>query len=213
MGRASRRKQNRRVGKRSTTEILQNARRALQVARRGAQDLRESRNADRRMTGFRNVVVFGRSVAHILEHLRSAEPSFNTWYQGYQNDPALEYLIELRNRMLKEGEIPARVKVHIAELDGGTLARNLPPAPPGATDFFIGDEFGGNGWVVELAGGETEKFYVELPRVPGLKVDAEVRLIEAPPDFQHMSVEDTCDRFMRFLGGMVADAERHFVKT
>jgi hypothetical protein len=185
----------------------------LAVAARGARDMRNSNDPASRMTGVRNVVVWGRSVAHVLEHLRGAEPDFDSWYQRYQNDPVMEYLVELRNRMLKEGELPTQVDLRIREFDSRAFLRNSPP-PPGAKSYFIGDEFGGNGWEVELPDGEIEKFYVQLPRVPGLMIDNAVfRFAEAPLGFRQMPVQDVCDCFMRFLRRMVADAEGHFRKT
>ena len=176
--------------------------------------MRNSNDPASRMTGVRNVVVWGRSVAHVLEHLRGTEPDFDSWYQRYQDDPVMQYLVELRNRMLKEGELPTQVELHITEFDSRAFLRHSPPAPPGATGYFIGDEFGGNGWVVELPDGEIEKFYVQLPRVPGLMIDDAVfRFAEAPLGFQQMPVQDVCDCFMRFLRRMVTDAEGHFRKT
>jgi hypothetical protein len=212
MGRASRNKRNRKAGKRTTAEILLSARQTLSVARRGAQDVRNSTDAERRMIGVRNVIAFGRSVAHVLENLRHTEDSFNAWYERYRDAPVMQYIVDLRNAMLKEGELPVSVEIRGAELDFATLQRNLPPAPPGAKDFFICDQFGGNGWIVELPDGETEKFYVDLPRVPGLVVENVIHLVGAPPDFHQVPIPEVCDRFMRFLRGMVADAERHFRK-
>ena len=162
--------------------------------------MRNSNDTASRMTGVRNVVVWGRSVAHVLEHLRGTEPDFDSWYQRYQEDPVMQYLVELRNRMLKEGELPTRVEVHITEFDSRAFLRNSPP-PPGAKGRFIGDEFGGNGWVVELPDGEIEKFYVQLPRVPGLMIDNAVfRFAETPPGLQQMPVQDACDCFMESCG-------------
>jgi hypothetical protein len=162
------------------------------------------------MMGARNVMVFGRSVGNILEHLRRGEPAFDAWYRRYDQEPLMKYIVDFRDRVLKQGELQVRTELHITELHHQALTQSLPPPPPGAKAFFVGDEIGGNGWEVELPGGHIEKFYIQLPRIPGLIVDNVVQFADAPPEIQGMPIEDACAEAVRFLRRMVEDAEGHF---
>jgi hypothetical protein len=210
VGRASRAKRERRAGKTTTQEILQNARKSLDIAAFGAALIRKSADLDQRLIGVHNTIVFGRAVLHILENLRRTEPSrFETWYAQYESDSLLSFLIDFRNRILKEGEVQTTVRTHIAELNFALL-RQL-PRPPGAKHFFIGDRLGGSGWEVELAGGQIEKYYVALPRVPGLIVNSGVTFSDAPEEFSGMPIQAVCDRIIERLSAILAEANKQFL--
>lgn len=200
----------------TTASILSDAREILATARLGLGDL-VSGQPERRLPGLRNLIVFGRSVTLVLQNLRSTEPAFDDWYAPHQevmrNDPLMRYLVELRNEILKEGSMPTRVGVYIGQLDGSNLFNRLPPRPAGATNFFIGDQTGGSGWMVTLPDGQTEKYYVALPADIGYVYNLR---LTATPDVHlgspitDKSVENVGRLYLAYLEGLVRDAEREF---
>jgi len=83
------------------TVVLQNAREQLAFARRGHRDITVT-DANQHAIGLYNAVVFGRSVAHILERLKSGRrQQFDTWFapykQQFESDPLLKWFTDLRN--------------------------------------------------------------------------------------------------------------------
>lgn len=65
--------------------IIIKAEETLQTARYGFDDL-TSGNRQRRFSGIRNLVVFGRSVTFVLQNLKTpvGEVGFNEWYEPLQ---------------------------------------------------------------------------------------------------------------------------------
>jgi len=170
--------------------ILASAQQTLATARAGLEDLRGSR-PDRRLPGLTNLVVFGRAVTNVLQNLRSLEPAFDEWYAPFvremESDPLLCFLYKLRSEILKEGTIPTSVSTHIQRLRFPEDLAKLGPAPANAKSFFTGDQYGGSGWEVQVADGETAKYYVELPGDIGT---ISVHLAGAPKDHLGATLPD-----------------------
>ena len=126
MGRASRRKRERlahRLGvgaaegempssgkPKTTQEILKRTWDMLETARLGASVATDNPDPRHRISGVRNVIVFGRAVTNVLQNLRATELTFDAWYapvvQRMETDPLMRFLYELRTRILKQGEMP-----------------------------------------------------------------------------------------------------------
>jgi hypothetical protein len=148
---------------RDSAEILRRLNVALEDTQRGYQDLTGA-DPTRRQVGLRNMVVFGRSVTQVAQTWRAIDRDrFDAWYAPYETemakDPLTVYFNTLRSIILKEGAPQVGTSFSVMYLD----TADLPPAPPGAGAFFMGDPMGGSGWEIEQPDGTTEKFYVDLP--------------------------------------------------
>jgi hypothetical protein len=171
---------------------------------------------NRRMSGLRNLIVFGRSVTFVLQNLRSVIPEeFDVWYGPHQealrNDPLMRYFVEARNELEKQGKLNVATSAFIRSFSSDDIKKFGRP-PVGATSFFIGDQLGGTGWEVELAGGTKEKYYVELPVSIGEVKQhfANLPLAKAP-ELREATVEELCQRYLEKLAQIVALARQTFL--
>ena len=127
------------ASQRTTQQILTSAEDTLKTVEHGLEDLIKGL-PERKLTGLRNLVVFGRAVTNVIQNLRSTEPDFETWYKRYEgemrNDPLMKYFYELRSKILKEGLLVTSSGTYIRQLQiPQDLARfGLPP--PNAKGFF-----------------------------------------------------------------------------
>lgn len=155
---------------RTTAEILKTTEETLNTAQYGLDDLIMG-PPQRKLSGLRNLVVFGRAVTNVLQNLRGTEPDFDEWYGKYREemepDPLMRYFYTLRTKILKEGLLETMARAYIGRLSLTEDMSRFGPPPPNAKAFFIGDSAGGSGWEIELPDGSTEKYYVELPAKVG----------------------------------------------
>jgi hypothetical protein len=153
------------MAQRLSTEILRAARETLVTAEQGLADL--SNAPSRRMSGLRNLVVFGRAVTNVLQNLRSVRPDFDEWYEPVRSDlessPLMKFFYQLRSEILKKGEAGVSSRLHIKSFSPATDMAKFGKPPKNARRFFMGDSLGGTGWEVEVAPGTMEKYYVDLP--------------------------------------------------
>lgn len=183
----------------TSVEILGRARETLATARLGLDDIL-GEQAQRRLSGVRNLNVFGRAVTNVLQNLRSIESNFDSWYQPYVDemraDPLLRYFYRWRSEILKEGILRTGSSIHVHSFNfPDDLLRHGPP-PARATSFFIGDQSGGSGWLVELPNGITEKFYVDMPED---LVTSSVHFRDAPDLHLGIPVPDKSIETLSFL--------------
>lgn len=199
---------------RSLCDVLRKAEETLETAELGLR-LIETGTPREQLAGFRNVVIFGRAVTNVLQNLRGHHEGFEAWYGPYrlemENDPLMKYLYNHRTEILKKGSLNRVVSVHITHLRIPDDLERF-PKPPGAKGFFIGDQYGGSGWIVELADGTQESYYVELPPE---NVTVSIHLSDAPVSRLAGSPEDrtplSVARFyLTYLRRMVEDAKRTF---
>lgn len=197
--------------------VLQRADETLQTAMLGLSDLLDS-SRDRRMSGLRNVIAFGRSVTFVLQNLRSVvREEFDAWYEPHQkslkNDPLMRYFVEARNELEKQGKLSVSTSTHIRFFSSTDIAK-LGRPPTGAKGFFIGDQFGGSGWEVELADGSMEKYYVDLPSSIAEVKQHFSNLPEAmAPELKGATVEELSQRYLERLESLVFAARTHFLGT
>jgi len=188
----------------------------LSTAKLGFEDLK-SKNKVRRYSGLRNLIVFGRSVTFVLQNLSSIEIEFDGWYEGIKgelkSDPLMKYFVEVRNNILKQGRMEVSTSVHIKRFSSADMHKFGPP-PPGAKSFFMGDEIGGCGWIVELADGAEEKYYVEVPT----SVAETKQIFPDLPDavdvgLKNRSIEELCEMYLTKLESIINRARKKFLES
>ena len=194
--------------KRTTRDVLHDARDSLRTAERGLADLSRG-DAERRLAGLRNAVVFGRAVTNILENLRSLEPTFDTWYKpksrALSEEPLMKFFYKLRTEILKEGSLPVATVLEIRNLEMPLDPVRFGTPPPGASHIFVGDAIGGVGWIVTRPDGSTEKYYVEIPDDVGV---IETSLVGAPGG--ERSASELVGWYLKRMRELVEEAERLF---
>ncbi|WP_368644851.1 hypothetical protein AB4027_07235 [Alkalibacterium putridalgicola] len=203
----------------TTNSILMNAERTLNTAKFGLNDFLGS-SPERRDSGLRNFIVFSRSVTNVLQNLRSTvgKEEFNKWYDPWQtdmkSDPLMKAFYTMRSEISKEGVINSSISMHIEHLDTSDLKPILDNPPPNATNFFIGDQYGGSGWEIKVDDSSTNKYYVELPN--SVKINHSIELKDLPNipgenlDDRDYSTKDKLYYYYNFLERLVTDANNVF---
>jgi len=177
------------------------------------EDLQQASNRERRVAAMHNVVVTGRSTTFVLQNLRSIAPNFDAWYDPWQDemrrDPLLKYLKDLRNEIEKQGREGA---VNKGFIENFNTSRDIPPAPPNAVAFFLGDENGGSGWEVRLEDDTIQKIYLELPERIGRFWLAFENLPEENlgSPIADDSLENICRLYVQYLERLVDAAQREW---
>ena len=193
-------------------QILQEAEYNLKAAYAGYKQYK-SKEGEMKMIGLRNAVTFGRSVTFILQNLRGkVNGDFEDWYEDRQevlmSDEVAQKMDDLRNR-IEKGSDEASVANYakIDYLNSNDLYRMM---PPWADSMFIGDQYGGSGYEVELADGSTEKFYVELPEEIAVETGLYITN-EDSTDFSEITdAEDDLEYYLKILAEIVSDAKNKF---
>jgi hypothetical protein len=197
--------------------VLRGARRNLRTAELALDNFPSTPDRERAIAAMHSVVVFGRSVTNILQHLRSKVPDFDTWYEPWrvemEQDPLMRYLYKLRSDLLKKVREGATNVVRIQHASTGELLHMLGPPPPNAVGSFVGDVNGGSGWEVQLEDGSIEKMYVTLPENDNVRA---YLAFEEPPS-EHLgapiaddSLEYICQLYVQYLRRLLEEAEEHF---
>ena len=147
----------------SASEIISATEELLQDAKFGLDDMRHETRRFR--SGFRNAVVFGRSVTFSLQNLRGKVPDFEIWYSNIElrmrNDDLMVFFKDIRNEIIKQASVPIEMSVELKSFNNSFISEI--PRPINARSFFIGDQMGGSGWEIILPDGKVEKYYVDLP--------------------------------------------------
>lgn len=187
-----------------TRSHLKNAREMLEMARRGLANATSDDPTERR-PGIMNLATFGRSVTFVLQRLRTTDPDFDEWYAPriavLGADPVFVYFNDLRNAILKEGELSVSASMHVENFHSGDIAHITDNPPPGAKSFFMGDPLGGHGWEVEMPDGTIERFYVTLPSE--IAVRTWLTLPNAPTEHLGSPIRDSS---VSTLGGLYVGA-------
>ena len=194
-------------------DVLRRTQAALRRAELALEDLQQASNRERRVAAMHNVVVTGRSTTFVLQNLRSIAPNFDAWYDPWQDemrrDPLLKYLKDLRNEIEKQGREGA---VNKGFIENFNTSRDIPPAPPNAVAFFLGDENGGSGWEVRLEDDTIQKIYLELPERIGRFWLAFENLPEENlgSPIADDSLENICRLYVQYLERLVDAAQREW---
>jgi len=200
---------------RTTTDIIRSAEETMKTAEQGLEDLIKG-PPERKLSGLRNLIVFGRAVTNILQNLRSIESDFDAWYERYReemgNDPLMRYFYKLRSKILKEGLLETSTHTYIRQLRIPEDLTRFGSPPPNAKGFFIGDNLGGSGWEVQLPDGSIEKYYVELPYDIG---SVSLHFPDAPKyhlgrEINDTSIPNLAKLYIDYLRQLVTAAKERF---
>lgn len=205
-------------------EIIRRTWDMLANARRGLADY-VGPDFNRKVSGLHNLVVFGRSVTHVLQTLRRVDRArFDAWWDPHvveiKKEPLMAYFNTLRNAILKEGGPQVgSATFAIEHFSMGDLRPEdkVPPAGGVSAGFFVGDHLGGAGWEITMPDGTVEKYYVALPETASIRPTRVVlRDFEEPPKtfrgqpIPDDSLETLCRLYVDYLTELVEDAAREF---
>ncbi len=200
-----------------TSDILFRAEETLKTTEFGLDDLIKGPK-ERKLSGLRNLIVFGRAVTNVLQNLRATEPDFDKWYNKYviemKSDELMSYFYKLRSEILKEGVLKTAGYGYIKHLNLPADLERLPQPPVTAKALFIGDNLGGSGWEIQLPDGSIEKYYIELPSDIGFSG----LCFPKPPKFhlgqkiEDESIEALSILYLDYLRNMVNSAKERFSK-
>lgn len=178
----------------------------------------EKKDESSRKVGANVILQSGRAITYGMETLAKASHEFATWYRPYgaelHADPILKYFREVRNVIVhRSGRIELN---HIS-----TVPINDPK--PGAIEELIADgstidhmniDFLKNRryLVVRTPYGRREERDVPQRREGPwwLLVDVQSYFKDAPVEFAGVTVVESCQRYVRFLGRLIQDAEVRF---
>lgn len=191
-------------------EIISAAEQRLEVARFGLEDMQKR---DQRFNaGLMNAVVFGRMATFQLQNLRSIIPDYDDWYGPKQDemraDPLMKYFCDLRNRIEKQKASRLTVQSGTINFKSADMEQFL-PAPSGAVSFFMGDQMGRSGWDIVGPDGQTEKYYIEVPKEI---LDFNAHFRDAPEALERRPAEELLAEYLDKVGAVVADARSRFVR-
>jgi hypothetical protein len=177
---------------RDKARIVANTREMLAMAEHG---YAEAIGADprRRRPGLMNLFTYGRSVTLAMQTMKHTDPDFDAWYAQAAQDPLMNYFNKIRTDVTHEGELATSNYTVIGEhgeVNMGDLMRTMMrDAPPNTAGVFLGDNLGGNGWMVEMPDGTTEKVYFDLPE--GADARSELLLVDPPTQHDGQPIGDT----------------------
>jgi hypothetical protein len=187
----------------------------MDIAEQGYMDF--VKDPKKRLAGLMNLTIWGVSVTSVLQTLRHIEPDFDQWYKKYSaemlSDPLMRYFWILRSEILKEGKLNVSTFIHIKHLTSLDFDRiPKPPSNVKVKEFFMGDNLGGSGYVIQQPDGSDEKYYVEIPS------DIMTVSLHFPdPPEMHLekkllehSVESLSRLYLDYLQRMVKDAKARF---
>lgn len=197
-------------------DALMRVEETLQTAEYGWHDMQDPQRA-RRLTGLRNLIVFGRSTTFVLQNLRSVvgAEEFDKWYgpeqEALKASSVMRYFVSARNDLEKQGRLHLSMQAQIHNFNSNDIHK-YGPRPPGATAFFIGDQLGGSGWEVPLADGTTQKYYVNIPAETAQVTQHFSNFSsESGQDIDGRSIDELCRLYIDTLRGLVKRARERFL--
>lgn len=211
--------------KRSCEEILKSLQGKVSMVKQILTGLRNG-PVPLKTTNFTNLLIWSRILINETENLKSCDrKKFEGWYAQYRRelfgdgshgpDPLLDYFIQARNQLEHQGIIKVgwSINIHHLNIPGDLLKYG--PAPPGARGFFLGDQLGGIGWLVDLPNGSQAKYYVNLPKefVESSLLPHNPLLTHLMNNVQNTSVESLAEYYVRYIEEMVTSAGREFRTT
>ncbi len=214
---------NSRVPGRASKEVLDSLQGKMNMVNQFLDALKNGPTINK-TTNLANLLIWSRILINETENMKSFDKArFEKWYAPYRRelfkvsdaekpDPLLDYFINARNELEHRGTINVGRVTHVKHLSLPQDALKLGPPPIGAKGFFIGDELGGSGWMVELPDGNKGKLYVEFSRE---QVETSL-LPQAHPtkhlgkDIKRKTVEEMAEMYVSYLGRMIQSAINEF---
>jgi hypothetical protein len=195
----------------SATDSIRAAEQHLATARFGLKDMDQPARA---RSGLFNAVVFGRAVTLALQNMRHQVEGFDEWYAPFRtklkDDELMSYFYELRTEIEKTAKPQGGMYLNISDASFSPSDIMALPRPPGAKDFFIGDENGGSGWTVSLPDGTTEKFYLSLPETFG-RIESGLMLPDAPERYRERDARELLTLYLNEMASIVEQAKNRFL--
>ncbi|WP_142986414.1 hypothetical protein [Halorubrum cibi] len=190
-------------------QAVERADRMLKGAYAGLKQF-ESGEGEEKYIGLYNAVSFGRNLTFALQKAKSKDAEFEHWYEDrievLKQDPVCRRMKDLRNEMEHEGG--SGVATHASF--SGSIAELQRQVPSWADSIFIGDQWGGSGFIVETEDGEEVKFYIDFDNV-----DVETGLFF--PDLNEQEsyskpteARDDLRYYLKILAELVTDAKTEF---
>jgi hypothetical protein len=131
-----------------------------------------------------------------------------------KKDELMRFFVKLRNEILKEGKLPTGTAFKaMRKFELPTDLEQYGPKPAGATTFFW--DAGGIGWIVPIAVGIQEKYYVEVPD----EVVSRSKVFMNPPRnhlakrLQSNEIVELSRLYLEYLERMYDDARKHFLEA
>ncbi|PBP62879.1 hypothetical protein CCL21_28490 [Pseudomonas syringae] len=172
---------------------------------------------EQKSAGLRNVLVFGRSVTFVIQNLKTivGEQKFTAWYSPHQErmkaDPLMKYFVEARNNLEKRGQLDVNREINVKSFNSNILS-DLEKPPFDSTGFFVGDETGGSGWLLDIGDGEPIKYYVQIPSSLVEARQVFHSMPESVPEhLRELSTSELCKIYLAALGDIVESAKTEFL--
>ncbi|WP_122771480.1 hypothetical protein [Pseudomonas viridiflava] len=172
---------------------------------------------EQKSAGLRNVLVFGRSVTFVIQNLKTivGNDVFDTWYRPHQDtmkaNPLMRYFVDARNNLEKQGRLDVGQSITVKSFDSDIFSK-LEKPPFSSTGFFIGDQTGGSGWLLDVGTGEPIKYYVLIPS-PLVEAKQMFHSMPdgVPEDLKQLSTAELCEIYLAALGEIVESAKKEFL--
>ena len=192
-------------------EGIERAERRLKAAYWGFKQFQDA-NGEDKLIGLVNAVTAGRSVTWILQKNLNDVDGFDEWYSNCQdvlkNDDICSHMVDVRNKIEKEGDEGvtdySRVTTNSEELRRA--------APSWADRIFIGDNYGGSGFIIEQPDGEDMRIYYDFP---GLDIESGLFFEDLDSNNEGMfreviDAEDDLKYYLKVMFEIVNDAKDRF---
>lgn len=191
----------------SAQEVIAAARRTLSIAWQGWTDYLEA--GERRYAGLVTAITLSRSVTNVLQNLRHLVEDFDLWWHAARRvlyNETASWFVDLRNAIEKQGAIDGMsASIRFDKIPLDEVRRMQENAPEGARSIFLVDEFGRNGWEVELTDGTTVRVYYRADDPTLLQT---LRFESAP---NNRPIEELFPIYFGWLTDLVDEAERRFL--
>jgi len=190
-------------------KVLKNIDDTLKTVRFALSDLNNA-HPERRDAAIRNIITFGRSVTFAIQKLKTHVEGFDDWYKPKQREMQdnilFKFLNELRNEIIHEGKLEISQDIHVKNFN--TILLQYVPQPPNTISFFIGDEHGASGWLVENDG-VREKYYFSIPEE---FVQIKLMFNNLPEELKNeqKSINQYCQIYYDYLFNLVKETKEKF---
>lgn len=185
----------------------------LKAAYAGLNQYKDS-EGDKKMIGLYNAVTFGRSVTFVLQNMKGEVDGFEDWYQErvqvLKDDPVCSHMVEVRNNILKEGDVDTASYAKVEDFNPAQLRAMTPSWADGS---FIGDQYGGSGFYIEKSDGTEEKFYFDF-EFDNVETGIYLEETQASEDIfidDITLVEEDLEYYIKVLAELVSDARSEFL--
>jgi len=191
--------------------VIDRAKNHLHLMKINLEDLTNTPSAQKRHAALANIITIGRSITFILQNLKSTvlgSETFLKWYtpvqESMKKDELLNFFKDARNELEKEGKLNTIINI---KTEKSTDLGSKSDKPLNAKHFFLFDNLGGCGWLIENEDGTTEKIYTEIH--DGVNIE----ILFSKPPTQHLgskisnpTIENICNLYYEYLKSLINKA-------